>query len=328
MSENKAQPLIVTRTPSEDLVTTTGKPTIQRQTRPAALTDTPQPNSNPAEVPNLPLSGLTPHPRTGVVANVGKSYQGAVGRPPDALESIMVSQSGKADRQHAPGDPTHRAAWIIQQCQRYWTAPRKRAENYDPVHPNQPKLKPGSTRLPGCELSTREGIALLYLVENGRLADLLRSLEQLKERGAVLTNRTYLPLIQSARRINEPSLACALLVHAENTQAWITSRAYDEAISAQAEAGEIDLAEALMHKALKRSLRPAPLVIQRLSSLGSHTPEQWQAKWGVQVLQAKSNQHPESITREAAGIFVVRGDPPSQTNPHKGNRGRHFTRRK
>ena len=76
-------------------------------------------------------------------------------------------------------------------------------------------------------------------------------------------------------------------MHVENTQAWITSGAYNEAINTQTEAGEIDLAKALMQKA--RSLQPSPLVINRLSSLGSHIPKQWQAKWRVQVLQAQAN---------------------------------------
>ena len=164
----------------------------------------------------------------------------------------MVSQSVPDLKPNTTTEPETLAVLKIQRCQKYWTAPRMRARHYDPVHPNGSKIKTGSTRLPGYELSTREGIALHYLLENGRLADLIRSLEQLKEKGATLTERTYLPLLGHAKRLNEPNLSCALIVHAEKADAWITARSYDEAVEAQTDAKEVDLAEAILAKCLKQ----------------------------------------------------------------------------
>ena len=241
-----------------------------------------------------------------------KTYQGAVGRPSDALESIMVSQSVPHEPFIASKDEKERAAQIILRCQKYWTAPRMRARHYDPTHPNQPKCKPGMTRLPGYELSTREGIALHYLMENGRLADLLRSLEQLRERGAILTEQSYLPLLAHAKRLGEASMACALLIHMEKTETWTTARSYDAVIDTLIGDDEVDLAEAVTTKALKRNLRPANDVLCRMAALGSHTPAQWQAKWGLQALRSKQEEATNSIDRESVGIFIVRGNAPNR----------------
>ena len=260
---------------------------------------------------NLIDSSLLPDSSTTNQPKMDK-YQGAVGRPPDALESIMVSQSAQPLAPLATNDTTIRAAQIILRCQKYWTAPRMRARHYDPIHPNLLKYKPGMTRLPGYELSTREGIALHYLLENGRLADLLRSLEQLRERGAILTENTYLPLLAHAKRLGEASMACAVLVHMENTETWTTARSYDAVIDALVSTGEVDLAEAVMAKCLKRNLRPSHDVLGRLAGLGSHTPAQWQAKWGLQVLRSKQENTSNSISRESVGIFLVRGNPPNR----------------
>ena len=263
---------------------------------------------------NIP-QGNSQHLVASVVTN---PYNGAVGRPSNSLESIMVTQSVPTLKGERHSEPLHRAAQKIQDCQRFWTAPRIRAQRYDPRYPNQASLKPGCTRLPGFELSTREGIALHYLLEHGRIAELIRSLSQLEQKGGTttLTGRTYLPLITQARRLGEPSLACAILLHAEHTEAWITSRCYDEAIEAQIEAAEVDLAEALAGKAIKRGFRPAPHILKGLARLGSHTPDQWQAKWGVQVLrmQSKPDDNPEAspISTETAAVFVIRGSSPNQ----------------
>jgi hypothetical protein len=244
-----------------------------------------------------------------------EKYRGAIGRPVDSLESIMVSQSVAQNHKTCPQGPQHEAARVIQACQRYWTAPRMRAANYDPRYPQL--SRPGSTRLPGFELSTREGIALHFLLENGRLACLLRSLDQLQERQAIISGRTYYPLIAQARHMGEASMACAILVHAEKSGAWITSQCYDEAIESQADAGEIDLAEALTMKAIKKGLRPAARVLEKLSTLGSHTQMQWLAKWGIHVLKIHETpllqeKDPSPIVTETVGMFITRGAAPNR----------------
>ena len=132
-------------------------------------------------------------------------YRGCNGRPDDSLERIMTSHHVPVKLVSKPG-ARNLAARKIQRMQKYWTAPRLRSRRYDPLLPNVQKgavRAPGSTRLPGYELTTREGIALQYLLENGRLLELLRSLSQLRERGATLTENTYLMLLGQARRLGD-----------------------------------------------------------------------------------------------------------------------------
>ena len=241
------------------------------------------------------------------------NYQGAKGRPPDALESIMVTQSTPSHSPlYFPKGGRDRAAQIIQRCQKYWTAPRTRSFQHDPVHPNQAKFKPGSTRFPGYELSTREGIAMHYLLENGRLACLLRSMEQLRLKNITLSETTILPLMIHAKNLDEPQLACALLVHAEQAGMSLSARTYDVAIELMAEAGEVDLAEAIVAKALKANLRPSARNLHHLEKLGSHTAAQWQAKWAMRVLHNHQAMKKGAITHEAISVVITRNNPPNR----------------
>ena len=99
-------------------------------------------------------------------------YQGASGRPLDSLEQLFINTpleyspaKGKEN-----GSVQNIAAHKIQNCWRFWSAPRWRARHYNPRAPETSrKYPPGATRLPGYELSTREAAALHYLIENGRI---------------------------------------------------------------------------------------------------------------------------------------------------------------
>ena len=241
------------------------------------------------------------------------SYAGARGRPHDSLEAIFVNTKMTPVQ---PGNPCKKytAARKIQRIQKYWTAPKLRARNYSPEHPTAQKgalRAPGAVRLPGYELSSREGVALTYLIEHGRLAELERSLEQLQERGAVLTESTFIMLITQCYKIGEASMAGAVLSYAIKADIWLSDRSYSTVILAHLEAGSIELAEAVTKMALNNRLLPGQKALTALAEAGLYTASIWRARWRLQLLKhAQIKDVP--LPLEKAAIVVVTGTSPNR----------------
>ena len=87
--------------------------------------------------------------------------------------------------------------------------------------------------------------ACTHMLENGRLDDLQRSLLQLIERGARLTEATYLPLISFARSLGAHAMARAVLELAQAQDAYLTEKSYSEVIRALLSTASLEDAEAV-----------------------------------------------------------------------------------
>ena len=249
-------------------------------------------------------------PRKGEKENA--PYNGANGRPEGSLERIFVEK--RRPYTLITANEENRAAQKIQRMYQYWTAPRMRALRYDPIsRPTQKtsRTAPGAVRLPGYELSSREAVVLLYLVERGRLSDLTRSIDQLRERGADLTEMSILPLISMARRLGESAIAAALLDLAEKRSLLMSPRAYSEVVIAYTEDDNLEYAEATVNKALKKSFLPNLTALIALQNIGSYPPTQWRARWRL-----SAHTHTEKgalpYVEETAAFVFTRGTPPNR----------------
>ena len=215
-------------------------------------------------------------------------YRGSAGRPSDSLEQIFV----KTPLEYSPrgSDEVNSAqaagALTIQNCLRFWSVPRWRARGYDPRRPPSTQ-KPGATRLPGYELSTREAAALHYLIENGRIGELDRSLSQLLERGAQLTEKSLLPMSVLSRQLGELSASRAILEFAEQFDLPRSGRLYSETILTVLNRASREDAEAIAWRAARKGYLLSPTARSRLEEAGSYTSEQWRAHWRLQVLRVE-----------------------------------------
>ena len=209
------------------------------------------------------------------------TYQGTKGRPSDSLENILVD----TPREFRPTDKgigrsTEAAAKQIQDVWRFWTMPRLRAGRYDPrrLAPRR-DYPPGTARLPGYELSTREASALHHLVIQGRIGELDRSLAQLHERGTRLTERSLLPMCILARHLGDPHSPRAIIEFAERQDVPRTGRLYDEAIITVLEQASMRAAEAIAWQATKGGFLLSRAVRSRLEKAGSYSTPQWRVLW-------------------------------------------------
>ena len=92
-----------------------------------------------------------------VILQGTKTYQGANDRPNGSLEQIFTGKRDYYNR--STMNQESKSTLKIQSMYRYWMAPRLRAMNYNPLsRPTQKtsRTAPGSTRLPGYEISSRE----------------------------------------------------------------------------------------------------------------------------------------------------------------------------
>ena len=234
-----------------------------------------------------------------------------MGRPPDSLEQLfvntplqltpMVEQASKA-RKLSSGT----AACLLQNCWRFWSAPRLRARHYDPRNLTAiRKTPPGAIRLPGYELSTREAAALHYLIEHGRVGELSRSLEQLQERRTQLTEKTLLPMTIVCRQISGTHAARAVLEFAEAHDLARSGRLYSETILTVLENASREEAEAIAWRAAKGGYLLSAVARERLEKSGSYTSAQWKAHWQVQSLQEKSYGDGKARNEPTRANFVV-----------------------
>ena len=215
-------------------------------------------------------------------------YKGSTGRPSDSLEQLFVNTPLEyhPNRSNGVNSAPTTAVLKIQNCLRFWSIPRWRARSYDPRRPISTQ-KPGATRLPGYELSTREAAAIHYLIENGRIGELDRSLSQLLERGAQLTEKSLLPMSVLSRQLGELSASRAILEFAEQYDLPRSGRLYSETILTVLNRASREDAEAIAWRAARKGYLLSPTARSRLEEAGSYTSEQWRAHWRLQVLRVE-----------------------------------------
>ena len=210
------------------------------------------------------------------------NYHGAVGRPPDSIEQVVLQKQLPVSPCSA--DHPNRPAILLQRVWRLWTSPRLRACRYSPHTPAAKKGQPGGTRLPGFELSCREACALHYVLESCRWSDLMRSILQLLERGAVITENTIVPLCCHARRIGEHGMGRSLCELLEFNDLPMSERTYGEVILSLLETATLGDAEAVAQRACNRHIHLGPTVRRALELAGSQTSEQWAARTRLAAL--------------------------------------------
>ena len=255
------------------------------------------------------LKAIAPYAYSSVPTDPRDPYRGADGRPEWSIERIFTRRQPTITDHNLHSCPKARAATLIQNFQRFWTAPRTRAARYDPTLPKDKLTKPGSTRLPGSELSSREAGALHYLLGCGRLGEMQRSLSQLIERGAVITEKTYLSLCILARKLGDHTAARMTLEHCESHQAIATERIYSETIAALLSTAALEDAEAVALRATSKKLLLNPKVRKLLEDAGSQTKEQWYARWRLAKLPADGQtKTPATDAEERASVVITRRD--------------------
>ena len=246
---------------------------------------------------------------TARVTTSTEPYNGANGRPEHSIEKICVAPH---ITHHCPDTREHQKARQIQRTFLYWTRPRLRAKRYRPENlARVTSAATGKVRLPGFELATREAVALLFLLEGGRLTELIRSLAQLLERGATLTEVSYLPLVTLARRLGEPAIAAAVLSFAEVQHAHLSSRTYAQVIQAYTDDKHLEFAEAITQRAIRRGFLPPDSTLGNLQCLGSYSPPQWRARWRLQA-RRDAEEGIRPIPKEMVSIVVTQGFAPNR----------------
>ena len=250
------------------------------------------------------LKAVAPYAYSTIPTDPRDPYRGCEGRPEESVEVIFTKRKPmiRDPRLHACLEG--RSAAKIQNFIRFWTVPRLRASRYDPSLPKSQNSKPGTTRLPGDECSCKEAGALHYLAAQGRLGELSRSLTQLMERGAPLSEKTYLPICILARRLGDHTCARLVLEHAQAAQAIITERLYAETIMALLSTASLEDAESVALRATSQGLLLAAKVRRALEEAGSHTAEQWYARWRLVRLRREEVNSSTTQARvdECAGV--------------------------
>ena len=221
-------------------------------------------------------------------------YRGAAGRPAGSLERLFLNMppefKGKTSEQTSNLQIS--AVERIQNCWRFWTAPRIRAWKYDPRKPFRQNQPPGTTRLPGYEISTREAAALHYLAEHGRIGELNRSLIQLRDRGARLTERSLLPICCLCRHLGDPYSTRAVLDFAEKHDTPRSGRLYGQAILTMIDSAPLEDAEAVAWRAVRGGYLPTRESLLKLEEIGSQSVKHWEAHWQLQLLRETEGEKP------------------------------------
>ena len=256
---------------------------------------------------------MNPHEKMNTHSKDPMKYHGSAGRPLDSLEQLFINTplAYSPYRPPPPQSPQplpplkgekiesvqNTAAYKIQNCLRFWSAPRWRAHRYNPRVPGHSrKYPPGATRLPGYELNTRETAALHYLIEQGRIGELTRSLAQLKERGAQLTEKSLLPMSMLSRQLGESYASRAILEFAERHDVCRSGRLYSETILTLLGKVSRENAEAVAWQAAKGGYLLTAAARTELEESGSYTSAQWRAHWRLQVLKAEGSSRSRTQT--------------------------------
>ena len=233
----------------------------------------------------------------------------ALSAPPrtahDALLKIMTNQPQPQDLliPEEQGD-RGRAAAKIQCCWRLWSCPRIRVARYVPATEGATCRPPGTVRVPGFELSTREAAALHYLLENGRMGDLARSVQQLRDRGADISEKTILPMLTLLRRAADGTMAMALLTTAEEMGIPLSGQSYTETILAMEFSHDPEPAEAVAAKAAKQGFLLGTAVDPVLQKLGAQGRDHWNGRSDLQWAHQRKQQ------RLPAPVASPRGESP------------------
>ena len=260
------------------------------------------------------LRAIAPYAYSAAPKDPRDPYRGCEGRPEDSIEVTFTKRKPLIRDPRVHSDPRDRAAAKIQNVQRFWTAPRRRAALYDPTLPKEKLTRPGTTRLAGEELTSREVAALHYLIGQGRLGETQRSLSQLLERGTPLTEKTYLSMCILARRLGDHTTARLVTEHAESWDLLVTERLYSETVTALLATGSLGDAEAVALRATARGLLLNVKVRRALEAAGSQTADQWYARWRLAKMRK-----PADCPSEQRAVPPTAPKPGRQETPPTGD---------